>query len=75
MRLTGADVPVAVQVPIRGKFCHSVGVFAGLVADLLLKTFRNLARVFLKLLIALSKLGHINQNTRSSIIHLNVTFK
>lgn len=61
VRLTGADIPVAVQVPIHGKFCHSVGVFAGLVADLLLKTFRNLAGVFLvwiKLTIALSKLGH-----------------
>lgn len=61
VRLTGADITVAVQVPIHGKFCHSVGVFAGLVADLLLKTFRNSAGVFLvliKLAIALSKLGH-----------------
>lgn len=61
MRLTGADISVAVQVPIDGKFGHSVGVFAGLVADLLLKTFRNLARVFVVLIkstTALSKLGH-----------------
>lgn len=40
--LTGADISVAVQVPVRLKLCHFVRIFAGLVTDLLLETVTKL---------------------------------